>query len=140
MNSKIKFKIAIREVKIAERHLVNIFEKEIISLMKSHNIEYISYKDSGIGNCVVTYVYDYDYGGYFNLQSVSHKNGKLLLEFMDDDGDNFTTTIDELMSSIDKSFDSTQKMHKFYIDYEFFYTTLYDKIEAYINGLNNPNE
>ena len=135
-----KFKIAIREVKKAERFLVNIFEKEIISLMKSHNIEYIGHNDSNIDSCVVTYVLDYDYGGYFYLQSVSHKNGKLLLEFMDDDGFNFTNTIDEIMSIIDKSYGSTQKMHKFYIDYEYFYTTLYEKIEEYINGLNNPNE
>ena len=140
MNSKIKFKIAIREVKIAERHLVNILEKEIISLMKSHDIDYIDSDDSDIDDCIISYVYDNVYGGYLYLQSVRHKNGKLLLGFIDDEGDNLIKTIDDFISEIDEAYESSQKRHVFYIDYEYFYNTLYEKIEDYINEMNNTNE
>lgn len=140
MNSKIKFKIAIREVKIAERHLVNICEKEIISLMKSHDIDYIDSDDSDIDDCIISYVYDNDYGGYLYLDRISHKNGKLLLGFIDDEGDNLIKTIDDFISEIDETYESSQKRHVFYIDYEYFYTTLYEKIEEYINEMDNPKE
>lgn len=129
---KQEFKNALETAKQVQENLFNIFEKEIVSLMKENGIEKLDSRNSKIGSCYFTFAWDDSVGGQTCIRELSiNENDELILNFYTAWGD-VESTFTSLAKSIEKmGFSETTFVHRNNFEIEFL-EQVYKTVEEYI--------
>lgn len=125
-------KNALETAKQVQENLFNIFEKEIVSLMKENGIEKLDSRNSKIGSCYFTFAWDDSVGGQTCIRELSiNENDELILSFYTAWGD-VESKFSSLANSIEKmGFSETTFVHRNNFEIEFL-EQVYKAVEKYI--------